>query len=709
MKEVPQKMAQRRTKANGNGHTEASPGDQPMATVKLPRNETRQPASQVANVIPTPVMTVDRDFTVTYINPAGARAAGMTTEQCRGKKCHELFKTRHCQTAECRVAQAMQRDSVFTGTTVIDPDGRQLSIRYSGAPIKDDVGDIVGAIHYSIDTSAELTTIEQIVGAMGRASEGDFKARADETKCDGSLLEVAKGVNTMLERIAQTTQVIGIYLDRIAAGDLHSRVTVRDDATNIFKGDFALFKDKLNLCMDNLSAMADDASMVAKSAKEGDLAVRADLAKHSGAYGQIIQGLNDTLDAVAAPLAQLVSTINSVATGDLTKRIQGDYCGDFDNLKSSTNAMIDNLTQLIAGVKSKAENLAASSSQLSQAAGQSGSAVQQISESSAQMAKAAQDQSASLQQVATAMGTMSDTVNQVGKASEQQSRMVEQASAVVNQVSSAVTQITGNAQTAADGAAKSSQLTRQGDEMTRKTSDAVSGIKNSIAVMSTTVNEMNERATQLGKIVATIHDIAAQTNLLALNAAIEAARAGEHGRGFAVVADEVRKLAERTAVATKETADLIGDMQKSVKRAVDAVDEGNRRAAEGTRLSAETTQSLKSVLDEVDAVAAQMQQISAAAEQMNASTSEMVKTVDSISAAAEQNAAAAQEMIAATSEISQSVESAAGIAEENGAATEQVSASSQEMNAQIEETIALAQSLSEMAGDLREAVGKFTI
>ncbi len=115
--------------------------------------EAHKAADNLQN-IPTPVMTVDRDFTITSMNLAGANLVGLTAEQCVGRKCHELFKTPHCHTAECRCAKAMNEDGIFTGETVADPSGLNLPIMYTGAPIKDRNGQIVGALEYVVDMSA---------------------------------------------------------------------------------------------------------------------------------------------------------------------------------------------------------------------------------------------------------------------------------------------------------------------------------------------------------------------------------------------------------------------------------------------------------------------------------------------------------------------------------------------------------------------------
>jgi len=103
------------------------------------------------NNLPTPVMAVDKDFTVTFLNPAGARVVGSTSEQCVGKKCYDPCTNPHCQTPECRCAQAMQKDGILTAETVVDPGGLNLPIQYTGAPIKNADGQIIGAQEFVVD------------------------------------------------------------------------------------------------------------------------------------------------------------------------------------------------------------------------------------------------------------------------------------------------------------------------------------------------------------------------------------------------------------------------------------------------------------------------------------------------------------------------------------------------------------------------------
>jgi methyl-accepting chemotaxis protein len=206
-------------------------------------------------------------------------------------------------------------------------------------------------------------------------------------------------------------------------------------------------------------------------------------------------------------------------------------------------------------------------------------------------------------------------------------------------------------------------------------------IKDTIEPAAAKVKELGERSAEIGSIVEVIDDIAEQTNLLALNAAIEAARAGEHGKGFAVVADEVRRLAERSSKATKEISQLITAVQNGTAEAVAAMNEGTQEVEEGSKLALDAGKSLADILTAVEATNNQVQMISSAAQQMTASSTAVVKSTDNISS----------------------------ISEENAAAAEEVSASTEEMSVQVEDMAASAESLTKMAENLKVLVGRFNL
>lgn len=245
--------------------------------------------------------------------------------------------------------------------------------------------------------------------------------------------------------------------------------------------------------------------------------------------------------------------------------------------------------------------------------------------------------------------------------------------------------------------------------MVQNAIDGMARIKSTVEVASAEITRLGERSAEIGKIVSVIDDIAAQTNLLALNAAIEAARAGEQGRGFAVVADEVRQLAERVATATKEIADLIEGVRTGVGSSVKAMSEGATEMEAGSRVAAEAGLALQQILAAVDQVNAQIEQIAAGSQELKASSDEMVNVITSIRAVVDQNTAATEEMQATAAMVSDSISAIAGVAEENSAATEQVSAAAEEMTAQVEEVTAAAHSVGAMADDLRIQVAAFKL
>ncbi|KJS18318.1 MAG: hypothetical protein VR69_01095 [Peptococcaceae bacterium BRH_c4b] len=172
------------------------------------------------NRIPTPVMVVDKNFTVRFMNPAGASAVGRIPEACVGQKCFSLFNTRHCNTPDCQVARAMLQDGIFTSDTVAKLPSGELPIRYTGTPLKDDKGNIVGALEYVLDISKEMEITTGVLELASAAVEGKLDRRADADSFEGNYRRIVQGVNDTLDAVISPLNVAAEYVDRISKGDI---------------------------------------------------------------------------------------------------------------------------------------------------------------------------------------------------------------------------------------------------------------------------------------------------------------------------------------------------------------------------------------------------------------------------------------------------------------------------------------------------------
>lgn len=431
------------------------------------------------------------------------------------------------------------------------------------------------------------TTIQAIIAeintAAKMAAEGKLDYRSNPSKYQGDYKELMIAFNSALDALIKPINVTAEYVDRISKGDIPPKITEE------YKGDFNEIKNNLNQCIDAVNLLVSDAKMLANAAVEGKLSTRADASKHQGDFKAIVDGVNQTLDNVVVPINEASEVLGILASGDLRARIQGDYKGDFAKLKSDINQLADSLSALINEVNNTVEQVA--------------SAATQISATSDSLAAATQEQSAQTDDVASAVEEMSRTI----------------------------TENAMGATRTAEVAQKNGELANQGGSVVQQTVQKMKDIAKVVGDSAITIQKLGESSKQIGEIIAVIDDIADQTNLLALNAAIEAARAGEQGRGFAVVADEVRKLAERTTDATKQIANMIRGIQKETDMAVEAMNQGNQEVQKGIDLADRAGQALRDILNSTKEVLEMINQIAAASEEQSATSEEISKNVVSIS------------------------------------------------------------------------------
>lgn len=279
---------------------------------------------------------------------------------------------------------------------------------------------------------------------------------------------------------------------------------------------------------------------------------------------------------------------------------------------------------------------------LNQLAGSLSSVINRISTSSTHIADSAQHLHA--------------TAGQIARSAEQ---VTEQSIAVATadeEMSTTSCDIAHNCQMAAEGSQRASKAARNGAEVVEKTVAIMSQIADRVQESAKSVESLGTRSDQIGTIIGTIEDIADQTNLLALNAAIEAARAGEQGRGFAVVADEVRALAERTTRATKEIGEMIKAIQNETKGAVAVMEQSVHQVESGTIEAARSGEALRDILEHVNDVAMQVNQIATAAEEQTATTSEISGNMNKITEVVQQTSTGAHASAAAAAQLSGNAE-----------------------------------------------------
>ena len=488
------------------------------------------------NTIPTPIMSIDTDFTITFMNPTGAAVVGSTPDQVIGKKCFDLFRTPHCQTAKCACARAMKTDSVVTDHTIARPaEGVIIPIKYTGSPIKDAKGNIKGALEYILDMTEEAKQ----------------KQAADEK------IENLNTIPTPIMSIDADYTVTFMNPAGAAAVGSTPDQAIGKKCFDLFKTDHC----RTEKCACS-QAMRTDSVVHAQTIAQPNgkiMPVKYTASPIKDAKGNIKGALEYITDvtaekAVEKLINEAVDDVDSLVNESKQQMVQADQKVD------EMNTLIDQeAKQLQDSLKMVTEMVAGSAEML--------------------------NLSTESNQLATDLSKEAETGKSAGKNAEQ--KLVEINSTM------------------------------------QKNNEMVSGLVNKLEKISGFVD--------------IIKDIASKTNLLAFNAAIEAARAGDAGRGFAVVADEVRKLAENSSKSAIDISDIVKQVEKDSLQTINAMQSGMTMLDDGGKVINTALDSMETISKGIIVISGAVSNLSRKSKELCAGGQNVMTEIESVVVSAKEN------------------------------------------------------------------------
>ncbi|HEY8488735.1 MAG TPA: methyl-accepting chemotaxis protein [Thermaerobacter sp.] len=414
--------------------------------------------------------------------------------------------------------------------------------------------------------------------------------------------------------------------------------------------------------------------------------------------------------ALTRALRRVAQTARRVADGDLTVPFltvrSRDEIGD---MAQAFNDMLRSLQEVLQAVQASSRAVLVAARDLSAAAEQSAQGAAEAAQAVGQVAAGVTEQAQASDEMRQAVEQLRQTTEQIATGAQQTAGEIQATSHLLDQMNRAVETVAGTATRARERAEQAGGTADQGAEVVRQTLDVMGNIRRAVEESAERLRSLEQLSSQIGEITQVISGIAEQTNLLALNAAIEAARAGEHGRGFAVVADEVRKLAERSAVSAREITGLIDRIQSGTAAVVQAMVTATDQVERGGVMAGQTGEALRAVLDAVQGVVDDVRAIASTAADLRTSTEQVVRAFDAVAAVTEENTAATEEMAAGATQAGKSVERVAAVAQENAAAAEQVSAAVDQLKAAAGRVARSAADLSQVATRLEQQISRFKL
>ncbi|MFX4263588.1 methyl-accepting chemotaxis protein, partial [Pelotomaculum propionicicum] len=455
-----------------------------------------------------------------------------------------------------------------------------LDARGNAAGFAGDWGKLVNNMNGLIEAVAN--PIYELMSIFRRMADNDY-SQSMVKEYSGAWDDLKNATNNVRARILRVVEIVSnVSEGNLADLEVLKKIGRRSDNDELVP---ALIK-----MTEAIQSLVNDANMLAGAAVAGNLGTRADAGRHSGSFRQVIEGVNNTLDAMVRPIGEATECLKEMAGGNLDVAVKGEYQGEHAIIKDALNGTIDSINEILSQVFISIDQMAVGS--------------RQVSDSSQSLSQGAAESASTMEQITSSMHEMNAQTKQNAENAAQANNLADQAR--------------GNAE-------------RGNERMTQMVSAMV---------------DINESAANISKIIKAIDEIAFQTNLLALNAAVEAARAGKHGKGFTVVAEEVRNLAQRSAKAAKETAEMIeGSIQKT--------EVGTKIAEETSSALEEIVSGATKVTDLISDIAAASREQAHGIGQINEGLSQVDQITQQNSAGSQELAAASEEMMSQVEMVKQ--------------------------------------------------------